>query len=99
MLEATTSTASISKTKNKLRSIQEEIKKNYKKALNRKKRLRRDSAETDVEIMAPLEHSTPQRTSAKSLKCGNQPTKLLPTSQASENASLTRRQSIKAYVV
>ena len=54
------------KIKSNLRSVQEEIKEDYKKGAVRTKRLRRDSSETDgrVNISRPIERSA----AAKSLK-------------------------------
>ena len=53
------------KIKSNLRSVQEEIKADYKKGAVRTKRLRRDSSETDgVNISRPIERSA----AAKSLK-------------------------------
>ena len=53
------------KIKSNLRSVQEEIKEDYKKGAVRTKRLCRDSSETDgVSISRPIEHSA----AAKSMK-------------------------------
>ena len=63
------------KAKTNLRSLQEEIKEDFKKGANRTKQLRQISAEKDGDIEninVPIEPSTPlqvqQRSAAKSLK-------------------------------
>ena len=50
------------------------MKEDYKKRVLRTKRLRRDSAESDVSIAASSDNSTVQRSAAKSLKVQNFPT-------------------------
>ena len=69
------------KVKTNLRSLQEEIKEDFKKGANRTKRLRRNSAEKDgdiEDIHVPIEPSTTlqvqQRSAAKSLKFEQFPT-------------------------
>ena len=62
------------KIKKNLQSIQEEMKEDYKKGVLRTKRLRRDSAESDVSIAASSDNSTVQRSAAKSLTFQNFPT-------------------------
>ena len=82
------------KAKTNLRSLQEEIKEDFKKGANRTKRLRRNSAEKDGDIentdvsIAPstaLQMRVQQRSAAKSLKFEQ-----FPTTSTSSNAENDR---------